>query len=71
MGWKGRLAIMLVFTVLVMVYLILALSYVAMATPDLPTCQEDQVLVGQGRFVGGRWERYICGPALDDWGNGY
>jgi hypothetical protein len=31
-----------------------------------PTCQEDEVLVGEGAFDGARWTRYVCGPALDD-----
>lgn len=33
---------------------------------DIPKCQEDQVLVGQGEFHDGRWDVYVCGPALDD-----
>ena len=33
---------------------------------SLPQCHEDVVLVGQGDFEGGRWDRYACGPALDD-----
>ena len=34
--------------------------------PEIPRCQEDTVLVGQGDFVRGQWSRYECGPALDD-----
>jgi hypothetical protein len=31
-----------------------------------PQCAEDQVLVGQVRFENGFWDRFECGPALDD-----
>lgn len=32
----------------------------------IPPCDEDEVLVGDGGFDGTRYERYICGPAVDD-----
>lgn len=32
----------------------------------IPACAEDVVLVGAGDFAEGRYERYVCGPALDD-----
>jgi len=32
----------------------------------VPACQEDEVIVGTGDFVAGRWTGYRCGPALDD-----
>ena len=34
----------------------------------IPQCQEDVVLVGIGQFENGRWDNYICGPAVDDYG---
>jgi hypothetical protein len=34
--------------------------------PDIPRCQEDQVLVGVGYFDEGLWSDYACGPAVDD-----
>lgn len=34
--------------------------------PDLPACEEDQVLVGIGEFADGYWTDYACGPAVDD-----
>lgn len=34
--------------------------------PEVPMCQEDQVLIGIGNFDHGRWEAYMCGPAVDD-----
>jgi len=33
---------------------------------EIPECAEDAVIVGFGDFEGGRWSRYACGPALDD-----
>ena len=54
---------------------VLMLSFIITVTsgdithPDYPTlarCQEDQVLVGIGGFHRGHYERYICGPAVDD-----
>jgi len=32
----------------------------------VPQCHEDVVLVGIGDFDNGRWDKYVCGPALDD-----
>ena len=32
----------------------------------IPQCYEDVVLVGIGDFENGRWDSYICGPAVDD-----
>lgn len=32
----------------------------------VPSCQEDQTLVGTGDFVSGRWTGYRCGSAVDD-----
>ena len=29
-------------------------------------CPEDAVLVGEGQYEDGRFERYVCGPAADD-----
>lgn len=34
--------------------------------PQFPRCQEDEVLVGVGHFIDGRWTSYVCGPAVDD-----
>jgi hypothetical protein len=48
--------------------LVLAFSaslYLAHLT-HIPKCQEDVVLVGIGDFEDGRWDSYICGPAVDD-----
>lgn len=36
----------------------------------MPVCQEDAVLIGEGSFEGGRWDRYGCGPAVDDYSAG-
>lgn len=33
---------------------------------EVPRCNEDAVLVGEGRFEFGAWTQYRCGPALDD-----
>jgi hypothetical protein len=33
----------------------------------VPSCYEDQVLVGTGDFEDGRWDAYWCGPAVDDY----
>jgi len=32
----------------------------------VPACQEDQSLIGAGDFRDGRWDAYVCGPAVDD-----
>lgn len=34
--------------------------------PVVPTCVEDVVVLGTGNFDNGVWDRYVCGPALDD-----
>ncbi len=50
-------------------FMILALS-VALYLDHIvtfPQCQEDVVLVGIGDFEDGRWDSYICGPAVDDY----
>ncbi len=35
--------------------------------PQIAQCPEDSVLVGLGDFDHGRYERYVCGPAMDDY----
>lgn len=37
------------------------------ATPAIPQCEEDAVIIGDGDFENGRWERYECGPSVDDY----
>lgn len=32
----------------------------------IPRCHEDQVIYGIGDFEAGRYEEYVCGPAMDD-----
>ena len=36
-------------------------------TRPVPQCEEDQVLIGTGDFDAGRWDAYVCGPAVDDY----
>jgi len=33
---------------------------------SVPACAEDVTLIGAGEFSDGRWEYYVCGPAVDD-----
>jgi hypothetical protein len=40
----------------------------ALGWTPVEQCPEDAVLVGQGEFENGRWDRYVCGPAVDDFG---
>ena len=62
MKHKLRLAI-----TLVAIWTVIFLAVLQLDTMRaLPQCYEDVVLVGQGNFEGGRWDRYVCGPALDD-----
>jgi len=56
------------------VVLLIALLFMAAAflltldaPPAIPTCEEDVVLVGVGNFEDGRYDAYICGPAMDDY----
>jgi len=52
---------------LLLVLLLVAVG--AMYVPTLrsvPTCAEDVVLIGAGEFHNGRWEYYVCGPAVDN-----
>ena len=48
----------------------LAVIFVGMilCLPEIPHCEEDQVLIGEGYFNGntGWWSGYICGPAVDN-----
>lgn len=37
------------------------------ADDSMPRCTEDAVLVGAGDFENGRWDRYACGPSVDDY----
>lgn len=46
--------------------LLFALGFMAGQADAIPTCPEDAVLVGVGDFESGRWDRYTCGPARDD-----
>jgi hypothetical protein len=32
----------------------------------IPSCAEDQAIVGTGSFEHGQWSAYECGPAADD-----
>ena len=36
----------------------------------MEACPEDSVLVGEGQYSEGRWTRYVCGPARDDYVEG-
>ena len=38
----------------------------ALGYRQMPRCQEDAVVIGIGSFDAGRWSRYECGPAVDD-----
>lgn len=44
-----------------------ALAIVTGASPALPSCPEDAVIVGVGSFDHGQWSTYQCGPARDDY----
>jgi hypothetical protein len=35
--------------------------------PTIPSCYEDEAIVGQGQFEHGTWTRYVCVP-LDNIG---
>ncbi len=48
-------------------YLILASLLISLRRNPIPQCHEDVVLVGVGDFENGRWDSYICGPAVDDY----
>lgn len=37
-----------------------------MEPPRVPSCQEDEILVGTGEFHNGYWTHYECGPTFDD-----
>jgi hypothetical protein len=43
------------------------LLYDAAQTPAIERCAEDVVLVGTGDYEDGRYDRYVCGPAMDDY----
>ena len=58
--WLERIAMLLALTAL------LLLSWLYVTVPRLADCEEDQVLIGAGDFDGHHWDRYLCGPALDD-----
>lgn len=53
---------------LAIVALLAALTALTAATarPIIPACPEDAMLVGTGQFADGRWDAYVCGPAVDD-----
>lgn len=38
----------------------------SLASPSIPQCAEDVVLVGVGQYENGQWDGFVCGPALDD-----
>lgn len=58
-------ALVVLLVVMVASTLTLAVAWARM----VPRCAEDVVLVGVGSFDGrsGRWSRYECGPAVDDY----
>ena len=45
----------------------IVIAAVAITTPHIPACEEDQVLVGTGDFDHGHYSEYVCGPAVDDY----
>ncbi len=60
------------FSILGLLVLVMFFSFLGDFLADLiitplPQCQEDVVLVGIGNFENGRWDSYICGPAVDDY----
>ena len=48
-------------------FLLPVIGAVAIGLNQIPQCQEDVVLIGQGNFEDGRWDYYVCGPAVDDY----
>ena len=46
--------------------LIVAMLALVACSPSLPRCEEDQYIVGSGKFEDGAWASYGCGPAVDD-----
>src|SRR3990167_5417515 len=57
---------LIIFACTIITILILLLLLIIPLSPPLPTCQEDQVLIGTGNFNNDRWSKYKCGPALDN-----
>lgn len=45
----------------------LLIGSIAAVERYIPSCEEDQVLIGTGHFVAGRWDEYVCGPSVDDY----
>ena len=59
---KQRYAIILA----TLIFALLLATLRLQTTRRIPQCYEDAVLVGIGDFDNGRWDTYVCGPALDD-----
>ncbi len=64
---KEALLVGKAFLGVIMVIAVLGLVAQALAPSLIPSCAEDTVLVGVGEFDQGRWTRYVCGPAVDDY----
>ncbi len=42
-------------------FIILLFVYITSFVPDVPSCQEDELIVGIGNFdTDGYWDNYIC-----------
>ena len=52
---------------LVTLLLTFVITIIGPTINQMPRCQEDVVLIGQGDFENGRWDYYVCGPAIDDY----
>ncbi len=61
-----ELAIATLFSVIVTLFVFGAFTLIDNLV-SVPQCHEDVVLVGVGDFENGRWDSYICGPAVDDY----
>lgn len=59
----GLLAVLLLFAAFLLLW---AIAADREARNPIPRCAEDAVLIGTGDFERGRWDRYVCGPAVDD-----
>ena len=64
---KDNTLVFLFIALLVTLLLTFAITIIGPTINQMPQCQEDVVLIGQGDFENGRWDYYVCGPAVDDY----
>ena len=61
------LEFIIIATALYITGILMGTFIIAPDSPIIEKCPEDSVLIGHGDFEKGKWDIYVCGPAVDDY----